>query len=55
MNNVSVIELSSQQLFKLVRNTDMMTLLDYKEERAEVIRKWCIDGFSLICIIANSA
>lgn len=30
-----------------------MSLLHFRGERVELIRKWSIDGFSLVCTIAN--
>jgi len=51
LNNIPVIELSSTQVYKMARNICLMKMLDIAEEKVELIRKWTIDGFCLVCII----
>lgn len=37
----------------MAKNTDLMRLLEINEERVEMIRRWSIDGFSLVCTVAS--
>lgn len=46
MNNMSVIELGSVQLSRLLKSVHLL-------EESESVLKWAVDGFSLLCIIGN--
>lgn len=46
MNNMSVIELGCGQLARMLVGVRL-------HEESEVVKKWGVDGFSLICILGN--
>jgi hypothetical protein len=41
------------QLYRIAKNCDLMQLLNEKEEKVESIKRWNVDGFSLVYTIAN--
>jgi hypothetical protein len=48
LNNMSVIDLGSGQLARMLRSIHMT-------EESESVKKWAVDGFSLVCILGNEA
>lgn len=48
-----MIELSSQQIYRISKNIELMRLLELREEKVELIKNWGVDGFCLVCIIPH--
>ena len=53
LDGMPVIELSSQQIYRVSKNIELMRLLELREEKLELIKNWGVDGFCLVCIIPH--